>query len=168
MCPIPDGVARPLLMGLAGKGSFFKNHAHKNCTRTPAQRNPFAGWRRSSYFLGRGILPLFVIFSIQALPAKKQRRTKNRKISPCVLLRPVKIIFDMLVFGVQVSLSDRTGRVSWNFIVVPLVLPVPVRWCPLLFLVIVEVNAGGGMLQGTSSFPFSLPFPGSYQEMNIF
>jgi len=61
-------------------------------------------------------------------------------------------------FGVQVFLSDRTGRVSWNFIVVPLVLPVPVRWRPLLFLVIVELNADGDMLQGNTCFSSSLHF----------
>jgi len=76
MCSIPYGVARPPRFGLARQGSFFKDHAHKNCTRAAAQRSPFEERRCSSYFWGMGghFAPVFVILSVHTLPTKKQKR----------------------------------------------------------------------------------------------
>jgi hypothetical protein len=73
MCPPPDGVARPPRRGLAGQGCFFKNDAHKNCTRTAAGASVC---EVATFILFGGIgasAPIFVILSIHALPNKKQR-----------------------------------------------------------------------------------------------
>ena len=48
ICPTPERIARPSLLGFAGQGGFFKNHAHKTALKSPRGR-PFVGRRRSSY-----------------------------------------------------------------------------------------------------------------------
>ena len=170
--PLPMGSFSRLIGVSPGKAVFLKNPALIKTALKPLRGRFFGGGDVHRILRFSGISPFFVILSIHALPTKKQKRTKNKKIFLCKLLRPVIIIFDVLVFprpiSLRSSISVRTGWVLRNFIVIPLVFHVLVRWHPLQFHSIVEVSVDNGMLHGTTSLPYPLHFPGSNNEMNSF
>jgi hypothetical protein len=102
---------------------------------------------------------------------KTAKNQKNKKILLGVLLSPVTIIFDVLVFSVQfcsiIHIGSNRECLLKFYCNLPGV-PCSGEMRPLQFHSIVEVSADGGMLQGTTSLLYPLHFPGSYHEMNSF